>query len=76
MNSQREVIYTRRRNALYGERVDVDVQNMITDYAENLVSSHHGSSDFDEFTTDSIRSLSVKPVLTGSSLRSQIQRGY
>jgi len=25
MNSQREVIYTRRRNALYGERVDVDV---------------------------------------------------
>ncbi len=60
MNSQREVIYTRRRNALYGERVDVDVQNMITDYAENLVSSHHGSSDFDEFTTDSIRSLSVE----------------
>ncbi|MDD3034226.1 MAG: preprotein translocase subunit SecA [Bacteroidales bacterium] len=60
MNSQREVIYTRRRNALYGERVDVDVQNMITDYAESLVSSHHGSSDFDEFTTDSIRSLSVE----------------
>ncbi|HKM31773.1 MAG TPA: preprotein translocase subunit SecA, partial [Bacteroidales bacterium] len=34
MNSQREVIYTRRRNALYGERVDVDVANMMSDFAE------------------------------------------
>ncbi|MDZ4059405.1 MAG: preprotein translocase subunit SecA, partial [Bacteroidales bacterium] len=31
MNSQREVVYTRRRNALYGERIDVDIQNMMTD---------------------------------------------
>ena len=29
MNSQREVIYNKRRNALYGERIDVDVMNMI-----------------------------------------------
>jgi len=61
MNSQREVIYTRRRNALYGERVDVDVQNMISDYAENLVASFHGSADFDDFTTESIRNLSIDP---------------
>jgi len=60
MNSQREVIYTRRRNALYGERVDVDVQNMITDYSETMVANHHGAADFDEFTTESIRSLSVE----------------
>ncbi|MDD3523060.1 MAG: preprotein translocase subunit SecA, partial [Bacteroidales bacterium] len=37
MNSQREVIYTRRRNALYGERVDVDVANMMSDYAESFM---------------------------------------
>ena len=61
MNSQREVIYTRRRNALYGERVDVDVQNMITDYCENLVSSNHGSSDFEQFSYETIRSLSLEP---------------
>ncbi len=61
MNSQREVIYTRRRNALYGERVDVDIQNMFTDYCENLVSSHHGVTDYEQFSYDSIRNLSVDP---------------
>ncbi|MFA6334540.1 MAG: preprotein translocase subunit SecA [Bacteroidales bacterium] len=61
MNAQREVIYTRRRNALYGERVDVDVQNMFTDYCENLVASHHGSADYEQFSYDSIRNLSVDP---------------
>ena len=36
MNSQREVIYNKRRNALYGERIDVDVMNMIGDCCEVL----------------------------------------
>ncbi|MDD2424772.1 MAG: preprotein translocase subunit SecA [Bacteroidales bacterium] len=61
MNSQREVIYTRRRNALYGERVDVDVQNMMTDYCENIVASNHGNVDYEEFTLESMRYLSVDP---------------
>ncbi|MBO5194266.1 MAG: preprotein translocase subunit SecA, partial [Bacteroidales bacterium] len=34
MNSQREVIYTKRRNALSGERVEIDVMNMMQDMAE------------------------------------------
>lgn len=66
MNSQREVIYTRRRNALYGERVDVDVQNMFTDYCENLVASHHGATDYEQFSYDSIRNLSVDPGMEES----------
>ncbi|HBY02224.1 MAG TPA: preprotein translocase subunit SecA [Rikenellaceae bacterium] len=61
MNSQREVIYTRRRNALYGERVDVDVQNMITDYCESLVATNHGSADFETFEYETIRLLSIEP---------------
>lgn len=36
MNSQREVIYKRRRNALMGERIGIDVVNMIYDTAENI----------------------------------------
>ena len=47
MNSQREVIYTRRRNALYGERIDVDLKNMI--------------NDFEEFKYDLMRQLSIEP---------------
>jgi preprotein translocase subunit SecA len=59
MNSQREVIYTRRRNALYGERIDVDLKNMITDYAD-VVASGRGN-DFEEFKYDLMRQLSIEP---------------
>jgi len=61
MNSQREVIYTRRRNALYGERVDVDVQNLINDYSESIVAANHGSADYDTFSYETIRLLSIEP---------------
>ncbi len=37
MNSQREVIYRRRRHALMGERIDNDVANMISETARNIV---------------------------------------
>ena len=37
MNSQREVVYTKRRHALMGERIGVDITNMIYDVAENVV---------------------------------------
>lgn len=40
MNSQREVIYRRRRHALMGERIDNDVANMISETAKNVVETH------------------------------------
>ena len=61
MNSQREVIYTRRRNALYGERVDVDVQNMMTDFCESVVQNTHGNLSYEEFSFEIIRQFSVEP---------------
>ena len=36
MNSQREVIYTRRRHALYGERIEIDLNNIMYDFADNV----------------------------------------
>ena len=42
MNSQREVIYTRRRHALYGERIDIDLNNIMIDYAESFVEKNSG----------------------------------
>lgn len=59
MNSQREVIYTRRKNALYGERIDVDLKNMISDYADAVVSAR--GNDFDEFSFELIRQISMEP---------------
>ena len=58
MNSQREVIYTRRRNALSGERVEIDVMNMMQDMAEIMVESCEGY-DYDSFAEHVMKSLSI-----------------
>ena len=60
MNSQREVIYNKRRNALYGERIEVDVKNMIQDYAEILAQTKD-SHDYESFSFELMRQLSLEP---------------
>ncbi len=60
MNSQREVIYTRRRHALYGERLEIDLNNIMYDYAESFVQDHEGAG-FEEFSFEMIREVAVQP---------------
>jgi preprotein translocase subunit SecA len=64
MNSQREVIYTKRKHALYGERIQVDVANMMGDVCESLVGQLHGHVDYDEFLLTVLRVLSIEPPVT------------
>lgn len=64
MNSQREVIYTRRRNALQGERIDVDISNMMSDFVDSLVENAVGATDYDSFVFEVIRELSMEPGVT------------
>jgi preprotein translocase subunit SecA len=54
MNSQREVIYRRRRNALFEERLQVDIMNMIFETAEDLVANAKVSEDYDGFKLNCI----------------------
>jgi len=60
MNNQREVVYTKRRNALTGERIDVDVLNMTTDYCEMFVEQNK-DLDFESFCEELRQTLSVEP---------------
>jgi preprotein translocase subunit SecA len=60
MNSQREVVYKKRRHALYGERLEVDVLNMMYDSVENLVNEYQGSGDFEDFNLELMRLLSIE----------------
>ena len=62
MNSQREVIYTRRRHALYGERIDIDLNNLRCDYAIKFVESHEGCS-FEEFKFDLMREVALDTTI-------------
>ncbi len=49
MNSQREVIYRRRRNALFGDRLQLDIMNMIYDTCEDVVLNTKDAEDYDGF---------------------------
>ncbi len=60
MNSQREVVYTKRRSALTGERIDVDVLNMITDWCETFVSQNR-DIDYQAFCDELMRAVAVTP---------------
>ncbi len=62
MNSQREVIYTRRRHALYGERIEIDLNNIMYDYAENFVEENRGI-EFEEFRLELIRDVAIEPEI-------------
>ncbi len=59
MNSQREVIYKKRRHALFGERLEVDVLNMMYDSQENLVNEYYGG-DFEDFNLELMRLMSIE----------------
>ena len=61
MNSQREVIYTKRKHALLGERINVDINNMIYDVCESIVHDCHGIVDYSEFSLEVLRNLSAEP---------------
>jgi preprotein translocase subunit SecA len=64
MNAQREVIYKRRRHALFGERIDVDISNMFMDVCEAIVSEFHGTYSFEDFKLEIIRQFSLDVPIT------------
>ena len=64
MNSQREVIYSKRRHALLGERLSVDIANMMYDVTENTVNVNKDAGDFEEFQFGLMRTLSVDSPVT------------
>ena len=59
MNAQREVVYKRRYHALFGERLRVDIANMIYDTVENIVAANTPVKDFKNFEFDLIRYFSM-----------------
>lgn len=64
MNSQREVIYKRRKHALYGERLKFDILNMFYDLAENLVVDHQSYRNYEGFKLDVIKNFGIDVPFT------------
>jgi preprotein translocase subunit SecA len=64
MNAQREVIYTKRRHAIFGERLSIDISNMMYDVCESIVNEHLELRDFEAFKLDLLRLLSIDSPVT------------
>lgn len=60
MNSQREVIYAKRRHALMGERIGVDITNMIYDVAESIVESCKDNQDYASLQEDVLKYFAIE----------------
>ena len=70
MNAQREVIYRRRNNSLFGERLRIDISNMIYDTCENIVYANKGANDYKNFEFELIKYFSVTTDINAESFES------
>jgi preprotein translocase subunit SecA len=61
MNSQREVIYAKRKHGLFGERLAVDIANMFYDVCEHIVTEHQELRDYENFKLDLLRNFGIEP---------------
>ena len=52
MNNQREVIYTKRRHALMGERISIDIMNSMYDLATMIVENAESAKDYEMLVED------------------------
>ena len=60
MNSQRELIYSKRRHALMGERIGIDIMNMISDCVSAMVEEHASNSDYLSLQEDALKTFAVE----------------
>jgi preprotein translocase subunit SecA len=71
MNKQREIIYTKRKHALFGERLSLDVTNMIYDTCFNIVNQNHEVKDFDTYKQDVMRVLTINSPVNEEEFNSK-----
>ncbi len=70
MNNQRNAIYTRRRHALFGERLKVDILNTIYEMCEEIINNTKAENDYEAFKLDAIRYFSHNSKITETDFQS------
>ncbi|MEL7269073.1 MAG: preprotein translocase subunit SecA [Bacteroidota bacterium] len=69
MNAQREVVYKRRKHALHGERLKVDIANMIYDTAEVISETNKMAEDYKNFEFELIKYFSITAPVSEEEFR-------
>ena len=70
MNKQRTYIYNRRHHALLGERIGIDIANMLYDCIENIVMTYEQPQDYADFCLELFKVLSIESPISESEFRS------
>ncbi|RQO30680.1 preprotein translocase subunit SecA [Taibaiella sp. KBW10] len=69
MNAQRNQIYKRRHNALFGDRVAIDIDNAIYDVASDLIGQYQGGLTHEAFSLEVIKQLAFEPKLSADEAK-------
>lgn len=69
MNIQREAIYRKRRNALYGERLSVDLNNMFQSLVEDIVYNHKQTGTLESFRRNLFEIMGFDPAIEPDAFR-------
>ncbi len=69
MNKQRTYIYSRRNHALKGERIGIDIANMLYDIVENIVNTYDQQNDYPDLTLELFKVLSIETPFTEEQFR-------
>jgi preprotein translocase subunit SecA len=70
MNSQREVVYTRRRHALIGERIGLDVLNMLYDTAANICEQYIDMGDYEGLKFELFKTMAIEIPFAEEQMKS------
>ncbi len=70
MNAQRDVIYKRRRNALYGDKLSIDIANMIYEVAGSIIEEYQATRDAEGFNLECIKNFGIESPFTDQQFNS------
>ncbi len=70
MNKQREIIYKRRKNALYGDRLNLDIANMVLETSSIIVEANKARNDFQNFEFELITQFTMESPVSESEFKS------
>ena len=70
MNKQRTYIYSRRNHALLGERVGIDIANMLYDTIENIVNTYDSPNDYADLALELFKVLTIETPFTEDQFKS------
>jgi preprotein translocase subunit SecA len=74
MNKQRNVVYTKRQHALFGDRLALDLDNAFYSVAENIVSGYQGMDDHEGFRLAAIVNFGIDTSVTKEELEKGDQK--